>query len=128
MKKSGSGTTCAVVGCKHSRKHLNEWLDRECYDHKAATKMSMRSISALAIHGEVMGRLLQTVLQIQSPELGGRPYESVVGHRRKAKPPNAARSKKVVGHGGGSLQPSPLIIDAVLKERVFTAVSGSDLE
>ncbi|XP_046891462.1 uncharacterized protein si:ch211-113p18.3 [Hypomesus transpacificus] len=38
MKKSGSGTTCAVVGCKHSRKHLNEWLNRECYDHKPATK------------------------------------------------------------------------------------------
>ncbi|XP_076154962.1 uncharacterized protein LOC143138353 [Alosa pseudoharengus] len=38
MKKSGSGTTCAVVGCKNSRKHLNEWLDRECYDHKPATK------------------------------------------------------------------------------------------
>ena len=38
LKKSGSGTTCAVVGCKNSRKHLNEWLDRECYDHKPATK------------------------------------------------------------------------------------------
>ena len=38
MKKSGSGTTCAVVGCKNSRKHLNEWLDRECYNHKPATK------------------------------------------------------------------------------------------
>ncbi|KAM4524927.1 uncharacterized protein PAE49_001045 isoform 2-T2 [Odontesthes bonariensis] len=37
-RKNGSGTTCAVVGCTNSRKHLNEWLDRECFDHKPATK------------------------------------------------------------------------------------------
>ncbi|XP_063043741.1 uncharacterized protein LOC134438086 [Engraulis encrasicolus] len=37
-RKSGSGTTCAVVGCTNSRKHLNEWLGRECFDHKPATK------------------------------------------------------------------------------------------
>ncbi|CAL8319437.1 unnamed protein product [Arctogadus glacialis] len=37
-RKSGSGTTCAVVGCTNSRKHLNEWLNRECFDHKPATK------------------------------------------------------------------------------------------
>uniref|UniRef100_A0A672IZY4 THAP-type domain-containing protein n=1 Tax=Salarias fasciatus TaxID=181472 RepID=A0A672IZY4_SALFA len=32
--------TCAVIGCKNSQKCLNEWLDRECYDHKPATKRS----------------------------------------------------------------------------------------
>ncbi|KAM4524947.1 uncharacterized protein PAE49_001055 isoform 2-T2 [Odontesthes bonariensis] len=37
-RKSGSGMKCAVVGCTSSRKHLNEWLDRECFDHKPATK------------------------------------------------------------------------------------------
>lgn len=37
-RKIGSGTTCAVVGCKNSRKHLKEWLDRECFDHRPATK------------------------------------------------------------------------------------------
>ena len=39
-KKNGSGRTCAVIGCQNSQKRLNEWLDRESYDHKPATKRS----------------------------------------------------------------------------------------
>ncbi|XP_061564142.1 uncharacterized protein LOC133419145 [Cololabis saira] len=37
-KKIGSGTTCAVVGCTNSRRRLNTWFDRECYEHRPATK------------------------------------------------------------------------------------------
>uniref|UniRef100_A0A672JI91 THAP-type domain-containing protein n=1 Tax=Salarias fasciatus TaxID=181472 RepID=A0A672JI91_SALFA len=35
-----SGRMCAVIGFKNTQKRLNEWLNRECYDHKPATKRS----------------------------------------------------------------------------------------
>lgn len=73
--------------------------------------------------------LFSTTWQIQSAEHRGRLYESVVGHRYKANTPPCSRiEKKVAGHGGLSLQPSPLIKEAALKERVFTAGSGSDMK
>ena len=54
-KKSGSGTTCAVIGCTKSWKHLNEWLDRQCYDHKPATKRRCGCPPLFAFHSKPDG-------------------------------------------------------------------------
>ena len=47
-----TGAHCAVRGCSNNYGRLQEWLDRECFDHKPETKRNCPCPPMYALHSK----------------------------------------------------------------------------